>query len=210
MSNAMDIIKKYFPDLTQEQYERLAQLGPLYREWNEKINVISRKDIDELYIHHVLHSLAIAKVIRFVPGTRIMDVGTGGGFPGIPLAILFPETEFLLVDSIGKKIKVVNEVAAALGLTNVKGVHTRVQQVKESFDFVVSRAVTAFPAFVSMVRKNITKEQKNARPNGIIYLKGGEFADEIKSFRRDVEVYSIADFFSEPFFETKKVICLSL
>ena len=210
MSNAMDIIQKYFPDLTQEQYERLDRLGPLYREWNEKINVISRKDIDELYIHHVLHSLAIAKVIRFVPGTRIMDVGTGGGFPGIPLAILFPETEFLLVDSIGKKIKVVNEVAAALGLTNVKGVHTRVQQVKESFDFVVSRAVTAFPAFVSMVRKNITKEQKNARPNGIIYLKGGEFADEIKSFRRDVEVYSIADFFSESFFETKKVICLSL
>lgn len=210
MSIAMEIIQKYFPDLIQEQYDRFARLGALYREWNEKINVISRKDIDELYIHHVLHSMAIAKVINFVPGTRIMDVGTGGGFPGIPLAILFPETEFLLVDSIGKKIKVVNEVAAALGLTNVKGVHTRVQQVKEPFDFVVSRAVTAFPKFVAMVRKNIAKEQKNARPNGIIYLKGGDFADEIKPFRRDVELYSIADFFSESFFETKKVVCLSL
>lgn len=206
----MEIIQKYFPDLTEMQYDRFARLGTLYREWNEKINVISRKDIDELYIHHVLHSLAIAKVIKFVPGTRIMDVGTGGGFPGIPLAILFPETEFLLVDSIGKKIKVVNEVAAVLGLTNVKGVHTRVQQVKEPFDFVVSRAVTAFPKFVAMVRKNIAKEQKNARPNGIIYLKGGDFADEIKPFRRDVELYSIADFFSESFFETKKVVCLSL
>lgn len=206
----MEIIQKYFPDLAPEQYDRFVRLGALYREWNEKINVISRKDIDELYVHHVLHSLAIAKVIRFAPGTRVMDVGTGGGFPGIPLAILFPETEFLLVDSIGKKIKVVNEIATALELTNVKGVHTRVQQVKESFDFVVSRAVTAFPKFVSMVRKNIAKEQKNARPNGIIYLKGGDFADEIKPFRRDVEVYSITEFFSEPFFETKKVVCLSL
>lgn len=178
----MDLILKYFKDLSEEQKNQLAQLKDLYIEWNDKINVISRKDIDSLYLHHVLHSLAIAKVIQFQPGSSVMDVGTGGGFPGIPLAILYPETNFHLVDSIGKKIKVVTEVANALGLKNVKAEHTRVQQVKTKYDFIVSRAVTAFPAFVNMVKKNSKSENKNALPNGIIYIKGGDFEEEIKPY----------------------------
>lgn len=206
----MDIIKKYFNDLSELQLDQLSQLEQLYVEWNSKINVISRKDIDELYTRHVLHSLAITKVISFQPGTTVLDVGCGGGFPGIPLAIMFPEVQFTLVDSIGKKILVVNEVAAALGLTNVEGKHQRVEKMKESFDFIVSRAVTAFPKFVSLSRKRISKNQKNAIPNGIIYLKGGDFSEEIQEFKKNIETFNIPEFFDEPFFETKKVIYLPL
>jgi len=206
----MELIQKYFKQLTAEQISRFDALGDLYFEWNAKINVISRKDIDELYVRHVLHSLAIAKIINFKSGTKVLDVGCGGGFPGIPLAILFPEVEFTLVDSIGKKILVVNEVAAALGLNNVKGIHERVEKLKPGFDFVVSRAVTAFPKFVALTRKLLNKEQINAIPNGIIYLKGGDFYDEILPFKKIVEVHEIPQFFEEPFFETKKVIYLPI
>lgn len=202
----MNRIEYYFPELTAEQKERFARLGDLYREWNSKINVISRKDIDDLYIHHVLHSLAIAKVIRFADGTRIMDVGTGGGFPGIPLAIMFPTCHFHLVDSIGKKIKVVEGVADALGLKNVKAEQARVEMVKGQYDFIVSRAVTAFPAFIEMTRNKISQESRNVSPNGILYLKGGDFEEEVKAFRTMLRVFPISDFFSEEFFETKRVI----
>lgn len=204
----MHLIKKYFPELTDEQITRFEAMNELYHSWNEKINVISRKDIEKLYERHILHSLAIAKIIKFKSGTRIMDVGTGGGFPGIPLAVLFPETEFLLIDSVGKKIKVVNAVAEGLNLKNVVGQHTRVQSVKEKFDFVISRAVTAFPQFVNMVRKNISKEGRNSLPNGIIYLKGGDFSDEIKDYQKIIGLTNISDYFEESYFETKKVVYL--
>mgnify|MGYP001374556815 CR=1 FL=1 len=204
----MNEILEYFPSLTPWQINCFDRLDELYRDWNQKINVISRQDIEHLYVRHVLHSLSIARILRFQPGTKIMDVGTGGGFPGIPLAILFPETDFLLVDSIGKKIKVVQGVAGELELKNVKTLNTRVEGIKEKFDFVVSRAVTAFPAFVSLVEKNILSKGKNAMPNGIFYLKGGDFKEEIKSFRGLVEIFEISSFFSDPFFETKKVIFL--
>lgn len=180
----------------------------LYHQWNEKINVISRKDIDELYVRHVLHSLSIAKIIRFQPGTTILDVGTGGGFPGIPLAILFPECQFTLIDSIGKKIRVVQEVAGHLKLLNVNATKSRVQEIKVEYDFIISRAVTAFPEFVAMVRKNISPHSKNSLPNGIIYLKGGNFESEITPFKASAEVFDLSGIFSEPFFETKKVIYL--
>lgn len=206
----MDIILKYFPDLTEEQKERFAMLESLYTEWNEQVNVISRKDIQQLYERHVLHSLSIAKVLQFKPGTKILDVGTGGGFPGIPLAILFPEAEFFCVDAIGKKIKVVNGVAQALGLTNLRAEHLRVQSVKEKFDFVVSRAVTAFPKFVSMSRSVVRKESFNDLANGILYIKGGDFMDEIANFGDKCTLYPVSDFFDEEFFETKKVIHLAL
>jgi len=206
----MEIIKKYFPDLTEDQLQKFSQLKELYTFWNSQINVISRKDIEALYLHHVLHSLALAKVIKFSSKSKVLDVGCGGGFPGIPLAILFPEVDFYMVDSIGKKIKVVNEVAQSLGLKNVKAEHVRVQQVKEKFDFVVSRAVTAFPPFVNMVKKNISAKDKNALPNGILYLKGGEFEDEIKAYGKRISIYECSEFFEEEFFETKKVIHLSL
>lgn len=206
----MDIILKYFPDLTEEQKERFAMLESLYTEWNEQVNVISRKDIQQLYERHVLHSLSIAKVMQFKPGTKILDVGTGGGFPGIPLAILFPEAEFFCVDAIGKKIKVVNGVAQALGLTNLRAEHLRVQSVKEKFDFVVSRAVTAFPKFVSMSRSVVRKESFNDLANGILYIKGGDFMDEIANFGDKCTLYPVSDFFGEEFFETKKVIHLAL
>jgi len=206
----MEIIKKYFPDLTARQYEQLAQLGPLYKEWNEKINVISRKDIDQLYERHVLHSLAIAKYIQFTPGTSVMDVGTGGGFPGVPLAILFPETNFFLVDSIAKKIKVVEGVSQSLGLTNVRAQQNRAEKVDGQFDFVVSRAVTAFPKFVSLVRKKISGKQQNELVNGVLYLKGGDFSDELEPFKNHVQVYALSDQFEEEFFGTKKLIHLQL
>ena len=206
----MEFVLKYFDGLSDLQKKQFEQLTGLYREWNEKINVISRKDIDELEIHHVLHALAIAKVISFKPGTKIMDVGTGGGFPGIPLAILFPETEFFLVDSIGKKIRVVQEIVAALGLRNVRAEQIRVEQVKEKFDFIVSRAVTAFPAFLGWTRNRIGNKSFNDLPNGILYLKGGDFEEEIQKYKEKISVYSIPDFFSEDYFETKKIIYMPL
>ena len=201
-------ILKYFPNLTPEQIVRFEKMDPLYRDWNGKINLISRKDIDSLYEKHILHSLSIAKIIDFRPGTKILDVGTGGGFPGIPLAILFPSCHFVLIDSIGKKIKVVQAVSEDLGLKNVTAIHGRVEDVKEEFDFVISRAVTTFPAFVGLVKKNISRKPQNALPNGIIYLKGGDIQEETKDYKRNIEVTEISNFFNEPFFETKKVVYL--
>ncbi len=206
----MEIVTKYFPDLTGQQLDQFGRLRSLYEEWNAQINVISRKDIEQLYERHVLHSLAIAKIIRFKPGTTVLDVGTGGGFPGIPLAILFPETSFMLIDSIGKKIKVVSEVSSALGLGNVNAQHIRVEDIKLKFDFVVSRAVTAFPRFVSMVRTKISDQSNNDLPNGILYLKGGDFNEELEPFGKQVQVYELSSFFQEEFFETKKLIHMVL
>lgn len=206
----MESIFKYFPNLTEKQQKQFSLLPELYREWNDKINVISRKDVDNLEVRHVLHSLAIAKLFTFKPGTKVLDVGTGGGFPGIPLAIMNPECEFHLVDSIGKKISVVQGVADALGLKNVKAEQVRVQQVKDKYDFVVSRAVTAFPKFVAMSRKVVSQKQINVFPNGILYLKGGDFSEEIKPFKENISVYDITDWFEDEFFETKKVIHLPI
>lgn len=205
----MDIILKYFPDLNSEQKDKFHLLGKLVPEWNAKINVISRKDIDALYEKHILHSMAIAKVIQFKAGTSILDVGTGGGFPGIPLAILFPECHFHLVDSVGKKIHVVENIAKELELLNVKQTHIRVEKIKDRYDFITSRAVTAFPKFVSLVKKNISREQQNELKNGILYLKGGEFEEELSPFKK-ARVYNIPAFFNEEFFETKKIIHLEL
>jgi 16S rRNA (guanine527-N7)-methyltransferase len=206
----MEIIKKYFTDLTDQQLNHFGRLGSLYKEWNAKINVISRKDIDQLYERHILHSLAIAKIMQFKPGTTILDVGTGGGFPGIPLAIFFPETSFTLVDSIAKKIKVVTEVALALNLRNVKAENMRVEAVRQKYDFVVSRAVTSFPRFVSLVRTKISNQNFNDLPNGILYLKGGDFEEEINPFREQIRIYNLRDYFQEEFFETKRLIHLTL
>jgi 16S rRNA (guanine527-N7)-methyltransferase len=206
----LSIISTYFPDITPHQQQQFAQLQELYEHWNAQINVISRKDIELLYERHVLHSLGIAKVMRFKPNTRIMDVGCGGGFPGIPLAILFPEASFYLVDSIGKKIKVVNEIAAALQLKNVRAEHKRAEEVKEKFEFIISRAVTEFPAFYRWVQNKISKEQFNALPNGILYLKGGDLAEEFKDFKKRVVFYDLKDYFKEEFFDTKKVVYLGM
>jgi 16S rRNA (guanine527-N7)-methyltransferase len=199
-------IFRYFPSLDQTQREKLAALKSIYEVWNSRINVISRKDMDDFYIHHVLHSLAIAKIISFLPGTRILDVGTGGGFPGIPLAIIFPETEFMLLDSIGKKIKVVTAVAEELGLRNVVPLQKRAEEENGKYDFVVSRAVTEFTAFVKLTSKNISAESRNSVGNGIIYLKGGDFESELGRIKSNVRIWNISDFFAEPFFETKKIV----
>lgn len=205
----MEEILKYFPNLSDIQKQQFQKLEALYEDWNAKINVISRKDIDELYTKHVLHSLAIAKIQKFEPGTFVLDVGTGGGFPGIPLAILFPETRFYLIDVIGKKIKVVQAVAEALELKNVKAEQIRAENVKGDFDFIVSRAVTNMPDFVSWIKSKIKKQQKHELKNGILYLKGGDLTEELKDFPKATE-YPIASFFDNEFFETKKVVHLPL
>lgn len=204
------ILKDYFPELTETQQSQLDALFPLYADWNAKINVISRKDIDNLYLHHVLHSLGIMKMLRFKEGSTVMDIGTGGGFPGIPLAILFPEVQFHLVDSIGKKIKVGQAVAEAIGLKNVSFRHCRAEEEKQLFDFVVSRAVMPLADLVKIARKNIKKEQQNALPNGLICLKGGELQHEILPFRNQAVSLNLSDFFKEEFFQTKKVVYVPL
>jgi len=201
-----ELIVKYFPDLTAQQLQQFNRLPRLYEHWNNQINVISRKDIDQLFQRHVLHSLGIAKVISFLPGEKVLDVGTGGGFPGIPLAILFPGTQFYLVDSIGKKIKVVNEVAAALGLTNVKAFHKRAEEINEKFDFVISRAVTRLKDFYPWVKEKFNKQSKNKLPNGILYLKGGDLNEEIAESGLAVQQFYLKDYFAEEFFETKQVV----
>jgi len=202
----MKLVLKYFPVLNNDQIDKFSQLEELYQEWNSHINVISRKDMENFYEHHVLHSLGIAKVMKFLPGARVMDVGTGGGFPGIPLAIMFPETEFLLVDSIGKKIKVVNEVAQATGITNVKAIQSRAEDVKQKFDFVVSRAVTTLPEFMKWVAGSILKDNKHTLENGILYLKGGDLEAELSPLKKRFKVYNLNEYFEEAFFETKKVV----
>ena len=204
----MKIIQKYFPELTDLQESQFGMLQSLYEDWNSKINVISRKDIDHLYERHVLHSLGIAKFVHFVPGTTVLDVGTGGGFPGIPLAIMFPESQFHLVDSIGKKIKVVEAVNTELKLQNVISEKARAEDVTGSFDFVVSRAVTSLPVFYEWVKGKIKKQNNNSIRNGIIYLKGGDFETELKDFKKRSKVNLIGSYFEEPFFETKKIVHL--
>ncbi len=205
----MQEILKQFPNLTENQQLQFARLQDLYEDWNSKINVISRKDIDELYTRHVLHSLGIAKIMEFQPGAKIMDVGTGGGFPGIPLAILFPEVDFYLIDVIAKKIRVVNEVASALGLTNVKAEQMRAENVKQDFDFIVSRAVTNMPDFVTWIKDKVKKTQNHELANGILYLKGGDLTEELSAFPKAAQ-YNLSDYFTEEFFETKKVVHLPL
>jgi 16S rRNA (guanine527-N7)-methyltransferase len=204
------IIFHYFPHLSAQQQDQFSRLAPLYREWNDKINVISRKDIENIYVHHVLHSLGIAKVIAFRPGALILDVGTGGGFPGIPLAILFPQTQFHLVDSIGKKITVVKEVTKALGLKNVKAEQVRAEQVKGRYDFIVSRAVTRIKEFYGWVHHLVKKDASHDIDNGILYLKGGDLEEEMNELRRPYRVYNLSDYFAEEFFETKRVVYVPL
>lgn len=206
----MDIILKYFPNLSEVQQQQFAALYDLYTDWNSKINVISRKDITNLYEHHVLHSLGIAKVMQFRPETTVMDLGTGGGFPGIPLAILFPKTHFHLVDSIGKKVKVATEIANAIGLKNVTTRHCRAEEEKQLFDFVVSRAVMPLADLLKIIRKNIKKEQHNALPNGLICLKGGELEREVMPVKHQTLMYDLKDYFEEEFFETKKVVYVTI
>lgn len=206
----MELIKKYFPDLTAIQLEKLTQMEELYQFWNARVNVISRQDIDTLYERHILHSLGIAKVIQFKAGTTILDVGTGGGFPGIPLAILFPDSQFHLVDSIGKKIRVVQEIAQSLQLTNVKAEQVRAEKLEDSYEFVVSRAVTRLAPFAAWVRKNISRNSFHQLGNGILYLKGGDLKEELSELNLKTRVYELSDYFKEEFFETKKVVYVPL
>lgn len=203
----LELLTKYFPDLLPEQLQQFEKLSELYQDWNQKINVVSRKDIDEIYLRHVLHSLAIAKFISFKPESKIIDVGTGGGFPGIPLAILFPETQFVLVDSIAKKIKVVKEVTEGLGLKNVKTINDRVENTKGHYDFIISRAVAAMPTFVHWTKGKIAKNSMHTIKNGIIYLKGGDLTEELKPYR-NAEIIPLINYFEEEFFETKKIVYL--
>jgi 16S rRNA (guanine527-N7)-methyltransferase len=203
---AANIISQYFSNLTPLQQEQFSKLKELYTYWNERINVISRKDMDNFYEHHVLHSLAIAKVVEFKDDANVLDVGTGGGFPGIPLAILFPNVKFHLVDSIGKKILVVNEVAQSLGLKNVTSQHERAEKINHQYDFIVSRAVTAMPEFLRWVRGKLKKENIHELPNGILYLKGGDLSEELKGIKHHIKIYNLSDYFQEEFFETKKVV----
>ncbi len=202
-----ELIKKYFPEISEKQQEQFAKLEELYKEWNEKINVISRKDTDSLYEKHVLHSLGIAKVMKFAPGTKVLDIGTGGGFPGIPLAILFPEVQFTLIDSIGKKITVVNAVAEGVGLQNLTAIHGRAEKLKDKFNFVVSRAVTQMPEFLRWLKGKFEKEQFNPKHNGVLYLKGGDLAEELAGLK--CEIFQLKNYFEEEFFDTKKVVYLS-
>lgn len=206
---SVKLLVKYFPDLDDNQIKQFEKISEVYKDWNQKINVVSRKDIDEIYIRHVLHSMGIAKIQAFLPGSKVLDVGTGGGFPGIPLAILFPETEFTLVDSIGKKIKVVEEVVEELGLQNVKAINDRVENISGEFDFIVSRAVAVMPSFVHWVKGKIAKRSLHERKNGILYLKGGDLSDELELYRT-VEVFELSDIFEEEFFDTKKVVYLPM
>ncbi|MFK5974449.1 MAG: 16S rRNA (guanine(527)-N(7))-methyltransferase RsmG [Flavobacteriaceae bacterium] len=203
------ILFEYFPDLSELQHRQFLQLEDLYKDWNQKINVVSRKDIEELYLRHVLHSLGIAKIQQFKPEVSVLDVGTGGGFPGIPLAILFPETQFTLVDAIGKKIKVVQEVVDGLEISNVNAIHTRVEDMDMQFDFVVSRAVAAMPTFVRWIKGRIKKESVHERRNGILYLKGGDLTEELQEYKT-VQIFNLKDYFKDDFFETKKVAYLPI
>lgn len=209
ISMKAEIVFKYFPNLSDNQQHQFVQLEELYKDWNLKINVVSRKDIEELYLRHVLHSLGIAKVQTFKPGSEILDVGTGGGFPGIPLAILFPESKFMLVDSIGKKIKVVEEVVEGLQLQNVTPINSRVEELNAQFDFIVSRAVAAMPTFVHWVKGRIKKESVHERRNGILYLKGGDLSEELKDYR-NAQIFELSDYFTEEFYDTKKVVYLPM
>jgi 16S rRNA (guanine527-N7)-methyltransferase len=206
----MNQVRKYFPGLSGQQYLQLSRLGDLYAAWNSRINVISRKDIDNLYIHHVLYSLSIARIVSFSPSTRIMDAGTGGGFPGIPLAILFPDCDFTLVDSIAKKIRVVEEITSELGLKNVHPQRSRFEDLKETWDFIVGRAISPIPEFCKILMGKVSEKSKNTLPNGIIYLKGGDFLEELKGLPYKHHIYNIFEFFDDPFFETKKIIHLFL
>jgi 16S rRNA (guanine527-N7)-methyltransferase len=208
MNNTISLIIKYFPELNQDQILKFEKLFSIYSLWNEQINVISRKDLDSFYERHVLHSLGIAKIIQFNRHSKILDIGTGGGFPGIPLAIMFPEVDFVLVDSIGKKIKVVNEVANALELKNVIGIHERAEKIKDKFDFIISRAVTAMPQFLPWVQGKFKKENNNILENGILYLKGGDLSEEMKDVNLPIKYHHLKDYFEEEFFETKKVVYL--
>ena len=203
----IDLILKYFPDISEIQKTQFEKLETVYKDWNEKINVISRKDMDFLYEKHILHSLGIAKIMEFAPGTKVLDVGTGGGFPGIPLAILFPEAHFTLIDSIGKKITVVNAVAEEIGLKNVKAIHGRAEKLKDKFHFVVSRAVTQMPEFLRWLKGKFEKEQFNPKHNGVLYLKGGDLAEELAGLK--CEIFQLKNYFEEEFFDTKKVVYIS-